>query len=146
MLKSLVATLVLFITYSVSASTSIIECTFPALSEKGKLFIALDNLSTPSDIALNYSTFTDFEGEEVAFSYSGEELEWLWMLSLSYDGQSVRLDDRGNLSFFLDSDGCDVGEIYLYANSGFKSGYLSIKHSCSGPERKSTYSKANCRL
>lgn len=143
-MTKLILALITLSTVSSFAAPTILECSFPSLSEKGKLYISVNNFSTPSSVELDYSEYTGYEGEEAAFSYEGDELEWLWDLALSWDGQSVELDDKGNMSFFLDSDGCDVGEIYLYENSGFKFGYVSVKHNCSGPNYPDSFSKAKC--
>lgn len=144
-MKTLILTAMAVFTLA-SAEATVLECSFPKLSQAGKLFISLDQLETPEQTQLNYDRYTDYEGEAAAFSYEGNELEWLWMLALSYDGQSVELDRRGNLSFFFDSDGCDVGKLYLYGNNQFRFGYLSIDHHCSGPEQKRTYSLARCQV
>jgi|GEM_PF-4922749 len=140
----LIIALILFSSATSFATPTILECSFPSLSKQGKFYISVNNFSTPKNVELYYSEYTDYEGNEAAFSYDGEELEWLWSLALSGDGQAVELDKKGNMSFFLDSDGCDVGEIYLYKNSGFKFGYVSVKHHCSGPGYPDSYSKARC--
>ncbi len=131
---------------SAQASTQVLECSFPSLSSDGKIMISVNQLDRPQNISLNYDLFTGFDDESAAFAFNGEELEWLWYLMISPDGQGVRLDQKGNLVFFLDSDGCDTGKLYLYGNSGFRKGYLSVDHNCSGPDRKRTYSVVNCRL
>jgi hypothetical protein len=122
-----------------------ISCKFSSISKDGKLFMMVDNLYK-GNIDLNYTKYSDYEGEEAAFSYVGDELEWLWYLALSWDGQHIYKDNKNNLVYSMDSDGCDYGNLYLYANSNYTKGYLDIKHNCSGPERKKTYSKAFCKV
>lgn len=128
------------------ADTKSLSCVFESLSKEAQLTVSIDNFSDSKFIALNYEQYTDYDGEPAAFSYDGDELEWLWLLSLSWDGQSIEINDKGNMVISLDSDGCDVGNIYLYANSDFQFGYLSLEHNCSGPSKKQTYSKAKCKL
>ena len=121
------------------SKTSELSCLIPQISSTASLLITVDNLNTDK-VRLNYDHYTDYDGEGAAFSYEGEELEWLWVLALSWDGQFIELDEKENLKLSLDSDGCDVGKIYLYKNSNFKNGYLRIKHHCSGPNTPDTYS------
>lgn len=145
MLKSLFLMIpIILLSQTAQARSYELACAFESVSDKGKLFITVDDLFTDK-VSLNYDTYTTYEGDEAAFSYNHESLEWLWYLALSWDGQHVEKDARGNLVFSLDSDGCDVGVIYLYGNSNFKYGYLKVDHYC-GTTDKTTYSKAKCEI
>lgn len=147
-MKTLIISAFLALTVNLSfAATTVLECSFADLSESGTLEVSLTNFDQPEQVRLNYELFTNpFDGGPAAFSYSGEELEWLWYLALSMDGQTVSLDARGNMSFFFDADGCDIGQLYLYGNNGFRFGYLKVAHYCSGYETEHTYSTARCRI
>lgn len=143
-MKVIISFIVAVISMTTIAQTFEFNCSFPSVAKNGSLFMTVDQLYS-DNILLNYTFYTAYD-EEAAFSYKGGDLEWLWDLALSADGQYIYKDKKSNLVYSMDSDGCDYGVLYLYENSGFTKGYLDIKHTCSGPELTKTYSKAICTI
>lgn len=147
-MKKIILSFFLITATAYANTTEVLTCEFSEIENSGELYIAVDGLANDNTSPeLNYTKFTDYDGDGAAFSFDGSEgLEWLYNLTLSGDGQSVEISAKGDLIFSLDSDGCDVGKIHLYGNSDFKYGYLSVNHRCSGPSYPPTYSKVKCSL
>jgi len=146
-MKHFLVLVLLLISNFSSAETTILSCSFDEISSTGNLYIALNSFNKSGEVSLNYDQYTDYEGEPAAFSYEGDQLEWLWSLALSWDGQHVEVDTNGNMIFSLDSDGCDFGKIQLYGNNDFKYGFVSVDHACGAASApKNTFSKASCSV
>lgn len=134
--------LLLLSSNSFASTSKVLTCKFEGLKTESTLIMAIENFDNPLEIGLK-EIYTDYEGEPTGISYDGEDLEWLFFLTSGWDS-SFSSDKNGNIDFFLDSDGCDVGNLVLYKNSGYRYGYLSLRHHCS--EIKKTYSKVKCEI
>ena len=143
-MKSLLFFLLVFSSFA-SAKTSLFECEFPSLSnDNDKIMITIDDIDDASKVSLNYDHY-EFDGYEAAFSFGGGDLEWLYMMLISGDGQGIEIDSNGDLILGINDASCDVGKIHLYGNNKFKYGYVSIQHKCTGPNVRS-YSKVRCEI
>lgn len=125
-------------------SDKVLTCTFNNIHENASLSLAVSNLGDKDEMTLT-EAFTDYEGEPVGVSFSGEsEIEWLYFLM--FGDSWFNVDDKGNIDYQLDSDGCDVGRLKIYKNNGYQYGYVAIKHRCSGSDTPDTFSKAKCKV
>ncbi len=71
----------------------------------------------------------DAESCETWFGYSPKRQNKFWLDGLVDGGFSD--DAEGNWKVDADSDGCNIGKLTLYKNSGFKRGFISSKFNCS---------------
>lgn len=144
-MKSLVLLVVLLGAISAQAGFErTINCKLWELEDKGTVTLAVKNFHNSDLMDLN-EIYTDYEGEPTGVTYDHEDMEWVWYLLLSRDS-TFTTDDAGNIYYQLDNDGCDVGEFVLYKNNGYRFGYISVDHKCSGPELTNTYSRARCSI
>ncbi|NQZ00789.1 MAG: hypothetical protein HRT45_08985 [Bdellovibrionales bacterium] len=131
------------------AETTQFDCEFDNLKNQGKLTFQINNLESADEMELNYEAFTDYEGEEVAFTYTGDELEQYWYWLVYGETGYAEFDDELNLQLPIDDISCEVGKLHLYANNGYRFGYLSVSHNCSkqpGQPTPKTYTKVACEL
>ena len=66
---------------------------------------------------------------EVYFRFEDEE-QRMFSLNGLYDGD-YGFDKKKNFSVSSDQDGCDIGELILYKNSGYKKGFITSSFNCS---------------
>nr|WP_295905976.1 hypothetical protein [uncultured Bdellovibrio sp.] len=64
------------------------------------------------------------------FDFEPAKQEKFWLDGL-YDGGYEDLDN-GDWKVSADSDGCNIGKLILYKNSGFTKGFLTTAFHCSG--------------
>ena len=140
------------LSFAANANLSTVKCTFENHPEQGYIEFQGFNIYDPEQMELNWEAYVDYDGWETAYTYSGEELEYIW-LWLVGDGGSVSYTENKDMEISIDSDGCDVGKIHRYANNGYKFGYMSVTHRCS-PEYDDegkrtypgTYTKVACEV
>ena len=126
------------------AGTKEITCSFEKIHPSATVTIAVDNIENPEAIT-TAEVYTDYDGYDTHVTFSGEEdMEWVYYLLMG--DSSFDTDDTGNITYWLDSDGCDVGILKLYKNNGYKYGYIKVEHRCSGRDYPDTYSKAKCTV
>lgn len=151
-MRKILLVVVSAMSFAANANLSTVQCTFEMHKDQGYLGFQAYNLFDTEEMELNWEAYTDYDGWETAYTYEGEELEYIWLYMVG-DGGGADFDENGDLEISIDSDGCDVGKIHLYQNNGYKFGYMRITHRCS-PEwdedgnrsYPSTYSKVACTI
>lgn len=78
------------------------------------------------------------------FDYGPADQEKFWLDGL-YDGGYGYLDN-GNWEVTADSDGCDIGKLVLYKNSGFTKGFITSEFRCSGPGTLKYAGTVSCKI
>lgn len=146
-MKTTILVFVAFFSMSLTfgqATTTEITCKFKKNVVKGTFSVAMSNLMDPQKAELA-EIYTNYEGEDTAFSYDGnEDMEWFWYLLLSWDN-GYGFDEAGNFVMALDSDGCDVGVLKLFKNTNYRYGYTKVAHNCSG-DVPDTYDTLICKV
>ena len=73
------------------------------------------------------------------FKISSEDF---WLDGL-YDG-GYEFNNEGDFEVFADSDGCNIGELVLYKNSGFTKGFITTEFRCSSNRTLRSAGSVSC--
>jgi hypothetical protein len=118
------------------AATYEFTCTLEKYKSDGELLFQVND---PHGDASYEFAYTDYEGRDIPFSYSGEKIEWLWLHF--WEADRPLTNSNGDLILEAYDEDCGTGKLHLYKNSGFNAGYM-ILGSCD--PTLTNYSKVSC--
>lgn len=78
------------------------------------------------------------------FLYSPESQQNFWLDGLVDGGSSD--DEKGNWLVSADSDGCNIGKLILYKDSGFTKGFITSEFRCGAGDKERSAGKVSCKM